>query len=411
MSAFVNSRDDDDAANGLVETVLRYARETIPTGGLQEKVAIAADERRPLRVKMGLDPTTPDLHLGHAVSIRVLKAFQDYGHQPVLIIGDFTAQIGDPSGRNRARPLADADQIRANARTYVNQLARILDISRIDVRYNSEWLDPMTVGRLIRLLSHATLAQVVSRDDFRNRLDTDSAVGLHEIVYPYLQGYDSIAVEADVEIGGVDQLHAFQAARHLQKIEGQRAECAVMMPLLRGLDGTQKMSKSLRNYVGLTDTAEDMFGKLMSIPDDLLDEYLRLASTFTGAEIREMTRALEDGMNPMDIKLQLAANITTAYHDTESADRARDHFDRVHRHKGEPPYESVTVPLVDRLSSLLVATGLATSKSDARRLIQQGAVTVSGERAVDDRPLTQDAIHGLRIRVGKRRLVEVRLQP
>jgi tyrosyl-tRNA synthetase len=336
--------------------------------------------------------------------MRLLRAFQDAGHVIVIVVGNFTGRIGDPSGRNKARPLVDGDELDRNATTYIAQLGRVLDESKLEVTRNADWLESLDLAQLITLLSHATLGQVISRDDFRSRTAAGRPVALHEIIYPYLQGYDSIAVRADVEVGGTDQLYAFQAARHLQPLYGQPAECAVMTPLLRGLDGVQKMSKSLGNHVGLTDAPEEMFGKVMSIPDDLIEEFLRLASSFTLAEIDEFLASIASGGNPMVIKLELARNITALYHDEAAAGAAQDHFDRTIRGKGEADYETTDLELVpDVVSSLLIQVGAASSRSEARRLIEQGGVALNDERVVEDHSLDPTVLHGLRLRVGKRR--------
>lgn len=393
----------NDSGVGVAE-LSRYAEIELPADGVAQKLAVSERENRPLRVKMGFDPTSPDLHLGHAVSMRLLRAFQDAGHTIVIVVGNFTGRIGDPSGRNKARPLVDAEELDRNAATYIAQLGRVLDESKLEVTRNADWLEPLELAQLIDLLSHATLGQVISRDDFRSRNAAGRPVALHEIIYPYLQGYDSIAVRADVEVGGTDQLYAFQAARHLQPIFGQPAECAVMTPLLRGLDGVQKMSKSLGNHVGLTDVPEDMFGKIMSIPDDLMEEFLRLASSFTLPEIDEFLVSIAAGGNPMEVKLALARNITALFHDEAAAAAAQDHFDRTIRGNGEADYAPTgleTVP--STVSSLLIQVGAANSRSEARRLIEQGGVALNDERVAEDQTLDPAILEGLRLRVGKRR--------
>lgn len=395
-----------------VERLLENAQIVLPKDGVYDKLKKAEKSGTPLRVKMGFDPTSPDLHLGHAVSMHQLRRFQEMGHLPVIIIGDFTGQIGDPSGRNQSRPLVTAEEISRNAETYIDQLGKVLDISRIEVHRNSEWLEDLHLKDVIRLLAQASLSQVISRDDFRKRLETGSTIGLHEIVYPSLQGMDSVAVNADIEVGGVDQLYAFQAARTLQSNRGDEPESLVMMPLLRGLDGTKKMSKSLGNYVGLSDEANDMYGKIMSAPDALIEEYLRLASTFSDTVIDEMLLSIQQGGNPMEVKLRLASNITAIYHSDEAAAAAQDHFNRQfrQRHESQQEYSVVKVPMgTVSLTDILLIAGVVDSRSKSRRLIAGGGVQINGEKVTDFTETEQLMnINGMRIKAGKRNFIEVR---
>ncbi|HSX32776.1 MAG TPA: tyrosine--tRNA ligase [Candidatus Saccharimonadales bacterium] len=397
----------------LVNQLLDRAQTVLPPNGVYDKLKSAEEEGRQLRVKMGVDPTSADLHLGHAVGMHQLRRFQALGHLPVIIIGDFTARIGDPSGRNQSRPLATPEEIDRNAETYIDQLGKVLDVDRIEVRRNSEWLGSMSLSDTVELLSEGTLAQVISRDDFRKRLDTGSPIALHEIVYPMLQGMDSVAVAADIEIGGVDQLYAFQAARMLQGNRGQEPEATVMMPLLRGLDGEKKMSKSLGNYIGLADEPNDMYGKIMSAPDTLLDEYLRLASTFGKSEIDTMMTSITyDRVNPMQIKLRLARNITALYHGQDAADAAADHFDHQFRSRREQDREWRVVQVAQSMTSLvdiLITAGVVDSRNKARRLITDGAVEINGHRATLDKGEHLSDVDGLRIRAGKRHFIETKL--
>jgi tyrosyl-tRNA synthetase len=383
--------------------LVENAQIRIPEDGVYEKLRLAEQEGRPLRIKMGFDPTSPDLHLGHAVSMKQLGRFQELGHTPVIIIGDFTGRIGDPSGKNKSRPLVDSDELSKNAETYFDQLEKVLDTSKIEVRYNSEWLESMSLSDVIHLLSQGSLAQVISRDDFRARLDAGSPIALHEIIYPLLQGTDSVQVAADIEVGGVDQLYAFQAGRLLQNNQGEDPQALVLMPLLRGLDGEMKMSKTLKNYIGLTDAPRDMFGKVMSIPDTLIEEYLRLASDFTSEEVDHMLADIQAGKNPMDIKLELARNITSIYHDSEVAQEAQEFFNSQFRTSGDKvEYTPIEVTPVDTVVDLLIALGTATSKSQARRLIEQGGVTIDDVR-VESIDTTLTSVDDLHIKVGKRR--------
>lgn len=400
---------DEESKRALIGEITSSAQILIPEDGIEQKLRLAREEQRPLRIKMGFDPTSPDLHLGHAVSMMQLRRFQRLGHLPVIIIGDFTGRIGDPSGRNKSRPTVDRDVLEENAKTYIGQLGKVIDVTHVEVRHNSEWLDTMTVAELIGILAQGSLSQTISRDDFRKRLDEQSPIGLHEIVYPYLQGTDSVEVEADIEVGGVDQLYAFQAARTLQHGKNQQPEALVLMPLLRGTDGTKKMSKTLGNYIGLTDAPRDMFGKIMSIPDTLIEEYLRLASSFSGDEIEVMLVSMKDGgVNPMEVKLALADNITTLYHGTEFAQDARAHFDRQFR-KGkdsDKDYPEIVVAVPENTVALLVSLGAAKSRGEARRLIKQGGVRIN-EQQVNDTEHSLSDYRSAQIQVGKRRFYKV----
>jgi len=371
-----------------------------------KKLHDAETEGIQLNIKMGFDPTSPDLHLGHAVSMRQLKRFQDLGHNVIIIIGDFTGLIGDPSGRNKSRPLASKEELDRNAETYIEQLGKILDTSNIEVRRNSEWLSEMSLEDIIRLLAQGSLSQVISREDFRSRLDSGSPIGLHEIIYPFLQGMDSVNVKADIEIGGIDQLYAFQAARMLQTNLGEDPQASIFMPLLRGLDGHKKMSKSLGNYVGLSDEPKDMFGKIMSIPDSLIEEYLKLASGFTSDEVKRFMQEIERGTNPIEVKLRLAHNITTTYHNEEKATQAEEYFNKQFRLRNESrEFISVEVDETGDLVDLLLNMGVENSRSKVRKLIQQGAVTVDGTKAtIDNTGLA--TVEGLKIKIGKKRFFE-----
>ncbi|MBC7565040.1 tyrosine--tRNA ligase [Candidatus Saccharibacteria bacterium] len=398
----------------FVGSLIENAQILIPETGVMEKLKSAELEGRRLRIKMGFDPTSPDLHLGHAVSMQQLRKFQQLGHLPVIIIGDFTGRIGDPTGRNKSRPIASAEELVANAKTYIDQLGKIVDVSDIEVHYNSEWLQKMDLTDVIRLLAQGTLSQVITRDDFRKRLEENSPIALHEIIYPYLQGMDSIAVNADIEVGGVDQLYAFQAARVLQDNKGDDPEALVMMPLLRGLDGTKKMSKSIGNYVGLSDAPEDMFGKIMSIPDTLIDEYIRLASSFDPVTAKDLISRVERRENVMEVKIELAKNITTIYHDEKAADRALDHFNKQFRSKdlSEQVFEPVVIPTgALSIIDILTASGTVPSRGQARRLVDQGAVQINGEKVGSGTGYeTLPSTDGLKIRVGRNSFIETKVQ-
>ncbi len=380
----------------------------IPEKGVYEKLKSAEQSGQQLRIKMGFDPTSPDLHLGHAVSMMQLKRFQDLGHLPIIIIGDFTGRIGDPSGRNKSRPTVSIETLNRNAETYIAQLGKILDTSNIEVHRNTKWLEDMTVSDLLGVLAKGTLSQTITRDDFRKRLDSNSRIGLHEIIYPYLQGLDSVAVNADIEVGGVDQLYAFQAARTLQQDTEIGPEALVLMPLLRGLDGDKKMSKSLGNYIGLNDTPKDMFGKLMSIPDTLIEEYLRLASSFDTSKIKGMVEQItQRTINPMEIKIKLAHNITSIYNGEEAADKAQSYFEKQFRgSRDTQEYVDTKVERAATTVDLLLALGAAATRSEARRLLVQGGVSIDGEKVIDTNHQL-NTYDGRSVKVGKRRFYHV----
>jgi tyrosyl-tRNA synthetase len=347
-----------------------------------------------LRVKLGVDPTAPDLHVGHLVVFDVLRAFQEEGHTPVLIVGDYTAMIGDPSGRSETRPVLSRQQVDANARTYFDQAYRVLDPARTEVHGNAEWLAEMDAGDVLRLLGTQTLQSVLQREDFAQRLREGSPIGAHEILYPFNQAYDSVAVRADVEIGGTDQLFNLLFGRDVQRAYGQQPQDVAVFPLLEGLDGVQKMSKSLGNYVGVAEPPEEIYGKTMSIPDTLTEKYLRLVSG-VGREEVERTLALA----PRDAKAALARQLVRRLYGEEAAARAEEDFEAKFRHRRRPddvPTYRTGFPV--RVAEGLVRAGVARSNSEARRLLAQNGVRVNGQTVDDDRPLQPGDI----VQVGKR---------
>jgi tyrosyl-tRNA synthetase len=346
-----------------------------------------------LRVKLGLDPTAPDLHIGHLVVLDTLRAFQDDGHTVVLIIGDHTALIGDPSGRSETRPMLSPEQIAANSNTYFEQVELVLDRARLEVRYNSEWLASMTAADVLRLMGKATLQQVLQREDFAERLKAGTAIGAHEILYPFNQAYDSVAVRADVELGGTDQLFNLLFGREIQKAYGQEPQDIAVFPLLEGTDGVQKMSKSLGNYIGITEPSEQIYGKAMSIPDQLTDKYLRLVSGLSPGEIGA-TMAL----TPRDAKAALARRLVKRLHGEEAAARAEQHFVSQFVKKAIPDDipDHVLSGATDMVT-LLVDAGFATTRGDAKRLVDQGGVRVNNEKiGVDAVPKSGDVISARR---------------
>ncbi|MCM2447767.1 tyrosine--tRNA ligase [Rahnella sp. CG8] len=359
-----------------------------PSDGLEKKLALAAKENRRLVIKLGFDPTAPDLHLGHAVVLRKLRQFQDAGHSIVIIIGDFTASIGDPTGRNKLRPPLSEEQIAINSQTYIDQLGRIIDISRIEVRRNSDWFRKMSFSEIIGLVSRVTLAQMMQRDDFKNRYAASSPIYLHELLYPVLQGYDSVMINADIELGGTDQLFNNMVGRMLQESFGSEGQSVITMPLLEGLDGKDKMSKSKGNYIALTDSPEDMYGKVMSLPDHLIFSYLSLATNVPAEHITEAREQVERGMNPILLKKDLAHKIVAIYHGDEAADTAGKHFERIFQQHN--PTEEDHLPLIldghTRLSLIdFCSQALAEmSRSEIRRLIRSGAVRINAHKETDE---------------------------
>ncbi len=329
-----------------------------------------------LRVKLGLDPTAPDLHVGHLVVLDVLRAFQDDGHTVVLIVGDFTAMIGDPSGRSETRPILTREQVDANARTYFEQVFLVLDGARTEIHGNAEWLGQMSAADVLRLLGKATLQQVLQREDFADRLKAGAAIGTHEILYPFNQAYDSVAIRSDVEIGGTDQLFNLLFGREIQKAYGQEPQDIAVFPLLEGLDGSLKMGKSLNNYIGITEPPEEIYGKTMSIPDPLTEKYLRLVS---GLDSRQIAEVL--AMKPRDAKAALARQLVKRLHGEEAAARAEEAFVRQFVRKEQPEtIEEHKIAGPTDIVSLLVETGIAKSRGDARRLTQQGGVRKNGDK-------------------------------
>lgn len=380
---------------------------------LAERLAGRLEAGRPLRVKLGMDPSSADLHLGHSVVLLKLRRFLELGHVPIFLVGDFTARIGDPSGRNKTRPPLDVEQVRENARTYVQQVGRLLDVSKVEVRFNGEWMDSMAPSDFVRLCSQSTVARMLERDDFAKRYASEVPIYIHEFLYPFVQGYDSVALEADVELGGTDQTFNLLMGRELQRAYGQPPQAVITHPLLVGLDGQEKMSKSLGNSVGITDAPEDMYGKIMSVPDAAMSEWCRLLSAGEWDDLALALRRLESGDgDPMALKHDLAGRIVARIHDPAAAGHAREHFRRVVQRKEVPDeVEEIDVasPSAEgmRLFELLVAAGLVPSKSEARRLVQQGAVSLDGERAEDPALLLRPG--EVLVRVGKRRYGRVRL--
>ena len=355
-----------------------------------------------LRVKLGLVPTAPDLHVGHLVLLDVLRDFVDQGHTVVVIIGDYTALIGDPSGRSETRPMLTPEQVAANAETYFEQVDVVLDRSKIEVRHNSEWLAAMTAADVLRLTAKATLQQVLQREDFADRMKSGTSIGAHEILYPFSQAYDSVAIEADLEVGGTDQLFNLLFGREIQKAYGQRPQDVAVFPLLEGTDGEQKMSKSLGNYIGISEPAEQIYGKTMSIPDRLTEKYVRLVS---GLDERRQSEVL--AMKPRDAKAALARQLVVRLHGAEAAARAEADFEVKFRKRDIPdemPEHATAAP--GDLIGVLVESALAKSRGDARRLVDQGGVRINNERVGADASLTDGDV----LQAGKRNFVRIRVR-
>lgn len=396
------------------------AVEVIPEDEMTAKVERSISENRPLIVKLGVDPTRPDLHIGHAVPLNKLRHFQQLGHQVVLIIGDFTALIGDPSDQDATRPVLTLDEVERNARTYIEQAQKIIDTKRARLVRNGEWLAPLTFKDILELTSKFTVARIMERDDFSRRFREEKPLGLHEFLYPVMQAYDSVVLHADVEIGGTDQKFNLLAGRNLQRAMGQEPQVVLTLPLLEGTDGVQKMSKSLENDVGLTDPPGEMFGKLMSIPDDIMWKYFRLVTRFDPDEIARLRSEVDSGeVNPRDAKEKLARDVVDMYYGPGEAEKASEEFRRVFSERELPQ----DIP-VERLKSssfkdgriwvvdLFVSLGLALSKGEARRLIAGGGVTIDGEKVADpDLELTPEEIDGRVIRKGRKRFIKVEIIP
>lgn len=374
---------------------------------LKERLELSSRTGKPLRVYCGYDPTSPDLHLGHTVTMRKLRQFQELGHQIIFVIGNYTALIGDPSDKDKARPRPTPAQIEANARTYQEQAFKILDGSKTEVRYNGEWLSKLTFEDLINLASNFTIQQFLVRDNFARRLERNDPVWLHELFYALMQGYDAVMLEADVQLGATEQLFNLMAGRKLQEVYGQLPQIAITLPILVGTDGHVRMSKSMGNYIGISEAPEVMYGKTMSIPDEAMSNYLNLVTRWTPERIAEFESAMQSGaIHPMDLKKQLAWEIVDIFYGNEAAHTAAEHFARVHQQR-ELPTDMATLRLAEptRLVDLLHNAGLASSKSDARRLIQQGGVRLGSDTITDGDFVVpmEEAI----LQVGKRRFLRL----
>ncbi|MBW1687289.1 MAG: tyrosine--tRNA ligase [Deltaproteobacteria bacterium] len=381
---------------------------------LRARLAQALQAGRPLRVKLGMDPSSPDLHLGHTVVLQKLERIQELGHTPIFLVGDFTAMIGDPSGKKKTRPALDRDEVRANAASYVEQVGRILDVESAEVRFNSEWMDEMSSAEMVRLCSHYTVARLLERDDFAKRYKAGVPISVHEFLYPFVQAYDSVALRSDIELGGTDQTFNLLVARDIQRDYGQPAQAVITHPLLVGTDGVEKMSKSLGNTIGITDPPEEIYGKTMSLSDALMLDYFDLLAGDESGELAEQRERLGSGRgDPLAFKHALAGRLVVRLHGAEAAERAAEHFRRVVQCKEVPEEVPETrFELGDRgergLLELMVAVGVASSNAEARRLVAQKAVSLDGE-PVADATLRLEAGSYL-LKVGKRRFRRIRIE-
>jgi tyrosyl-tRNA synthetase len=391
---------NENQANEPAAALAKGSVETISVAELAAKLALG----RPLRIKLGMDPTAPDLHLGHSLTLKKLRDFQDAGHTVIFLVGDFTAMIGDPTGRSETRKPLSREQIERNAETYRAQAFKILDRERTEVRFNSEWMNELGVRRLIEIAAKVSVARLLERDDFEQRLEAQEPLFLHELLYPVIQGYDSVALEADLEIGGTDQKFNMLVGRELQRHFGQMPQAVMTMPLLEGLDGVRKMSKSYGNYVGLTDKPEDMYGKLMSAPDKLMVRYYELLTKATRDEIAAVKSG---GTHPMEAKKRLARTIVTEYHGAPAADRAEQYFESKHQRREIPASTQVYRIAEDLwICELMKQLQFTPSTSEARRLVSQGAVRVDGRTITDVNFRFVPGEHKV-LEVGKRRVARI----
>ena len=390
------------------ELISRGVEEIIPEQELRDKIENSIKNDKPLIVKLGCDPSRPDLHIGHSVVLRKLRHFQDLGHQAVLVIGDFTAMIGDPTGRNKTRPQLTIEDARDNAKTYLDQAGAVLNMDTLRVVYNSKWLNEMSFSDVIKLSSSTTVARMLERDDFNKRYDSEVPISLHEFLYPLAQAQDSVELLSDVELGGTDQKFNLLMGRNLQKIVGQKPQCIITMPILEGTDGIEKMSKSYGNDIGISDSANDMYGKTLSIPDNIMLSWFTLAADVNKNYLDEVSQKLEDGStNPMELKRELARKIVTLYHDENNAIEAENHFNQVTVSKGVPDdIDDYQLKEDDLLVNIIADSGLLNSKSEARRMIKQSAVKIDGETVTDihHKVKTSDSFI---LKVGKRKFLKV----
>lgn len=397
-----------------IKIISRGVQEILPENELRKKLKKAAKENRPLRVKVGFDPTAPDIHLGHTVLIHKMRQFQDLGHDVIFLIGDFTGMIGDPTGKSETRKQMTTDEVQANARTYQEQAFKILDPKKTRVIFNSDWLKTMTAEELIRLASQHTVARMLEREDFKTRFGSGLPIGIHEFMYPLIQGYDSVMLKSDIEIGGMDQKFNMLVGRELQREFKLDPQVIIMVPILEGLDGVNKMSKSLNNYIGISETPEDIFGKIMSISDELMARYYELVSAKTLAEIEKLNNGLKVGsIHPMEAKKELAMEIIGRFYDEDAAIKAKDGFETLFRDKGIPDeIELVSLNIKEEnvwMPGVLSSLKMVKSNSEGKRFIGQGAVSVDGQKIIDESLRVENDREYL-IKVGKRKFVKAKFK-
>ncbi len=399
------------SVNEQMDVIRRGAMEIIPEEELVRKIEHSILKNKPLIIKLGADPSRPDLHIGHAVVLHKMRQFQDLGHKAVLIIGDFTAMIGDPSGKSKTRPQLTMEETRINGRSYLEQASLILSKENLEVRYNSEWLSKMNFNDVIALCSKYTVAQLLERDDFSKRFKIGVPISVHELLYPLAQAMDSAAIESDVELGGTDQKFNLIVGREIQRAYGKEAQCIVTMPILEGTDGVEKMSKSLDNYIALTDVPREMFGKIMSIPDSLIPRYLRYAAIASDRDAERVADGLKSGaLHPRDAKVDVAKRVVALYHGEEAGIAAFEEFERIFKKKELPDEipeyfietEANEMPIMD----IMVISGLAPSKKEAKRLLDQGGVYVDGEK-IDDSFCRIELSAERLFKVGKRKFLKI----
>ncbi|MGN7940244.1 tyrosine--tRNA ligase [Virgibacillus sp. 6R] len=387
-------------------------QEMIPTEELENKIAKSILENKPLKIKLGLDPSAPDVHLGHTVVLNKMRQFQENGHIIQLIIGDFTGKIGDPTGKSIARKQLTDEEVKHNAKTYFEQFAKVIDMDKVELHYNSKWLSKLNFEEIIQLSGKITVARLLERDDFEERIAFGKPISLHEFFYPLMQGYDSVVLECDIELGGTDQHFNILMGRHFQEKFGKEKQVALLMPLLEGLDGVEKMSKSKKNYIGIDESPQEMYGKSMSIPDELMDKYFELITDFSPEQIRDIKEQMKTGvLHPRDAKMLLSKTIVRMYHGIEEANKAEQHFISVFQ-KGDIPKE---IPVISwqgqremSIIDFLVELKLFTSKSEARRMIENRGVKLNG-KTVEDTKFQVNIIDELIVQVGKRKFVKIKI--
>lgn len=398
------------SVSGQLKILTEGVIEILPTNSLKEKLTLSFKRKKPLKVKLGVDPTAPDLHLGLAVSLRKLKQFQQLGHKVMIVIGDLTAQIGDPSGKSKTRPSLSKEQVLSNAKTYINQFSKILNLAKTKILFNSQWLEKMALREIVKLTASYNVSRMLEREDFKKRYKGGTEIAIHEFLYPLLQGYDSVAIKADIEIGGTDQKFNLLVGRDIQKAYNQPPQCCLLLPLLEGIDGKEKMSKSLGNYVSLVDEPSDMFGKIMSIPDSLIIKYFRLCTDINSETIDRFEKKLKKRkINPRDLKLKLSFEIVKTYHGSKKAVEALEYFKTVFQKK-ELPSKIQEYILIRKkeilLPQLMVMINMVKSKNEAKRLIEQGGVKIN-QKKVDNIYEKIDPKKKIILQIGPRRFTKI----